>query len=87
MLKASYTGVNYVDAQAKVATVDNLCAQAGCAQPCKVTHHQAKEADIHAVSELKRALDKKVYNFSCAKMNTFVQFFWNLFNFCFHVCL
>ncbi|KAL5196092.1 Protein ALWAYS EARLY 3 [Glycine soja] len=45
--------------KAKVATVDNLCAQAGCAQPCKVTHHQAKEADIHAVSELKRALDKK----------------------------
>jgi len=87
LLKSSYTGVNYVVAQAKVATVDNLCAQAGCAQPCKVTHHQAKEADIHAVSELKRALDKKVYNFSCAKMNTFVQFFWNLFNFCFHVCL
>ncbi|XP_028184337.1 protein ALWAYS EARLY 2-like isoform X3 [Glycine soja] len=45
--------------KAKVATVDNLCAQAGCAQPCKVTHHQAKEADIQAVSELKHALDKK----------------------------
>ncbi|KAK7344238.1 hypothetical protein VNO77_13618 [Canavalia gladiata] len=45
--------------KAKVATIDNLGAQAGCAQPCKVTHHQAKEADIHALSELKRALDKK----------------------------
>lgn len=50
-------------AQAMVATVDNFCAQAGCVQPCKVTHHQAKEADIHALSELKRALDRKVYTF------------------------
>ncbi|KAL9318495.1 hypothetical protein ACSQ67_015012 [Phaseolus vulgaris] len=45
--------------KAMVATVDNFCAQAGCVQPCKVTHHQAKEADIHALSELKRALDRK----------------------------
>ncbi|XP_047148954.1 protein ALWAYS EARLY 2-like isoform X3 [Vigna umbellata] len=45
--------------KATVATMDNLCAQAGCVQPCKVTHHQAREADIHALSELKRALDKK----------------------------
>ncbi|XP_020207423.1 protein ALWAYS EARLY 2 [Cajanus cajan] len=43
----------------KVATVDNLCAPAGCAQSCKMTHHQAKEADIQALSELKRVLDKK----------------------------
>ncbi|XP_022640907.1 protein ALWAYS EARLY 1 isoform X4 [Vigna radiata var. radiata] len=45
--------------KATVATMDNFCAQAGCVQPCKVTHHQAREADIHALSELKRALDKK----------------------------
>ncbi|XP_027363877.1 protein ALWAYS EARLY 2 isoform X3 [Abrus precatorius] len=45
--------------KAKVAAIDNLCAQAGYTQLCKVTHHQAKEADIHALSELKRALDKK----------------------------
>ncbi|KAK7277936.1 hypothetical protein RJT34_22956 [Clitoria ternatea] len=45
--------------KAKAAAVDNLSSQAGHAQPCKVTHHQAKEADIHALSELKRALDKK----------------------------
>ncbi|XP_061337996.1 protein ALWAYS EARLY 2-like isoform X2 [Gastrolobium bilobum] len=52
--------VNYVVAQTKAATIDNLCTQpAVCAQPCKVTHHKAKEADIHALSELKRALDKK----------------------------
>ncbi|KAL2325514.1 hypothetical protein Fmac_024572 [Flemingia macrophylla] len=43
----------------KVGTIENLCVQAGCAQPCKVTHHQAKKADIQALSELKRALDKK----------------------------
>ncbi|XP_045820604.1 protein ALWAYS EARLY 3 isoform X2 [Trifolium pratense] len=41
------------------ANIDNLCALAACAQPCKVMQHQAKEADIHALSELKRALDKK----------------------------
>ncbi|KAJ1377648.1 SANT/Myb domain [Sesbania bispinosa] len=51
--------VNYAIVQAKVATIDNLCPQAACAQPCKVTHNQAKEADIHALSELKRAMDKK----------------------------
>ncbi|KAK7269336.1 hypothetical protein RIF29_22061 [Crotalaria pallida] len=46
-------------AQAKVATTDNLCVQqTACTQPCTVTH-QSKEADIHALSELKRALDKK----------------------------
>ncbi|XP_057425539.1 protein ALWAYS EARLY 2-like isoform X2 [Lotus japonicus] len=43
----------------KVAIIDNLCVQAACAQPCKVTQHQAKEADINALSELKSALDKK----------------------------
>ncbi|KAJ1387432.1 DIRP domain [Sesbania bispinosa] len=51
--------VNYAIVQAKVATIDNLCPQTACAQPCKVTHYQAKEADILALSELKRALDKK----------------------------
>ncbi|CAI8603455.1 unnamed protein product [Vicia faba] len=39
--------------------IDNLCAQAACAQPSQVMQHEAKEADIHALSELKRALDKK----------------------------
>ncbi|CAJ2628696.1 unnamed protein product [Trifolium pratense] len=47
---------NHVTSQ---ANIDNLCALAACAQPCKVMQHQAKEADIHALSELKRALDKK----------------------------
>ncbi|TKY52226.1 ALWAYS EARLY 2 protein [Spatholobus suberectus] len=51
--------MHYSPVKEKVATIDNLSAQAGCAQACKVTHHQAKEADIHALSELKRALDKK----------------------------
>ncbi|XP_004495723.1 protein ALWAYS EARLY 2 isoform X2 [Cicer arietinum] len=41
------------------ANIDNLCAQEACAPPCKVLQHQAKEADINALSELKRALDKK----------------------------
>ncbi|CAL0316565.1 unnamed protein product [Lupinus luteus] len=52
--------VNHCVSQAKATTIDNLCVQKTvCAQPCTVTHHQAKEADIHALSELKRALDKK----------------------------
>ncbi|KAF1880355.1 hypothetical protein Lal_00048992 [Lupinus albus] len=52
--------VNHCVSQAKAATIDNLCVQKTvCAQPCTMTHHQAKEADIHALSELKRALDKK----------------------------
>ncbi|CAK8533443.1 unnamed protein product [Lathyrus sativus] len=40
--------------------IDNLCAQGACSQPSQVMQHQAKEADIHALSELTRALDKKV---------------------------
>ncbi|XP_019441172.1 PREDICTED: protein ALWAYS EARLY 2-like isoform X1 [Lupinus angustifolius] len=52
--------VNHCVSQAKAATIDNFCVQKTvCAQPCTLTHHQAKEADIHALSELKRALDKK----------------------------
>ncbi|GAU42810.1 hypothetical protein TSUD_34540, partial [Trifolium subterraneum] len=47
---------NHVTSQ---ANIDNLSTLAACAQPCKVRQHQAKEADIHALSELKRALDKK----------------------------
>lgn len=74
--------VNHAVAQAKAATIDNLCVQQTvCAQPCTATHHQAKEADIHALSELKRALDKKVLvniNFLCSS-------FGNCFNSYFHV--
>jgi len=50
---------NHVTSQANIG---NLCAQAASAQPCKVMQHQSKEADIHALSELKRALDKKVFS-------------------------
>lgn len=47
-------------AQAKVGTIDNIdTLQEAYAQPCTFTHHQAREADIHALSELTRALDKK----------------------------
>lgn len=60
LLKILQGDVNHIDAPVKVAMIDSLSAQAAWAQQCKVTQHQAKEADIHALSELKHALDKKV---------------------------
>ncbi|GLT61171.1 hypothetical protein SLA2020_338940 [Shorea laevis] len=46
--------------QAKAAVVDVVSAQqAGFSQPCVLSQNQAKEADIRALSELTRALDKK----------------------------
>lgn len=78
--------VNHVIAQAKVATIDNLCTQAACAQPCKVAQHQAKEADVQALSDLKRALDKKVFlNLLCSQINTFCAVHLESFTFSFHV--
>ncbi|KAK4273456.1 hypothetical protein QN277_021853 [Acacia crassicarpa] len=48
--------VNHVVAQTKVGTIDNVdTLQEAYAQP----HHQAREADIRALSELTLALDKK----------------------------
>ncbi|XP_058760586.1 protein ALWAYS EARLY 3-like isoform X2 [Vicia villosa] len=55
-VKQGKADANHVTSQ---TNIDNLCAQAACAQPSQVMQHQAKEADIHALSELKRALDKK----------------------------
>lgn len=50
--------------QAKAAVVDVVSAQqAGFSQPCMLSQNQAKEADIRALSELTRALDKKVILF------------------------
>ncbi|KAK7258877.1 hypothetical protein RIF29_24466 [Crotalaria pallida] len=52
--------VNHSVAQTKAAITDHLCTQPALrAQPCIFTDHQTKEADIHALSELTRALDKK----------------------------
>ncbi|KEH43078.1 protein ALWAYS EARLY 2 isoform X3 [Medicago truncatula] len=56
LVKQGKVDANHVTSQANIG---NLCAQAASAQPCKVMQHQSKEADIHALSELKRALDKK----------------------------
>ncbi|XP_028770851.1 protein ALWAYS EARLY 2 [Neltuma alba] len=59
LVKAGKEDVNHV-AQAKVGTIDNVdTLQEAYAQPCTFTHHQAREADIRALSELTRALDKK----------------------------
>ncbi|KAE9618963.1 putative protein LIN-9/Protein ALWAYS EARLY [Lupinus albus] len=67
-------GVSRCVAQAKVAKIDDHCVQQTvCAQPCTLTHFQAKEADIHALYELKRALDKKLLiSFLKAKVDPFV---------------
>lgn len=34
--------------------------QTACSQPCSLEQSQAKEADVQALAELTRALDKKV---------------------------
>lgn len=50
--------------QAKAAVIDVVSAQqAGFSQPCVLAQNQAREADIRALSELTRALDKKVVRF------------------------
>ncbi|MED6218658.1 hypothetical protein PIB30_028497 [Stylosanthes scabra] len=43
----------------KAAFIDQLMPQAVCAQPCNMADHQTKEADLHALSDLTRYLDKK----------------------------
>ncbi|MED6120142.1 hypothetical protein PIB30_018353 [Stylosanthes scabra] len=51
---------NHSIAQTKAAFIDQLyMQQAVCAQPCNMADHQAKEADLHSLSELTRFLDKK----------------------------
>ncbi|XP_057439379.1 protein ALWAYS EARLY 2-like isoform X2 [Lotus japonicus] len=52
--------VNPSVAETKAAIIDHLCTQKTMySQPCIMPNDQAKEADIHALSELTRALDKK----------------------------
>lgn len=53
--------VNHAVVQTKVGTTDNVdTLQEAYAQPCTAIHHQAREADVRALSELNCALDKKV---------------------------
>ncbi|KAI4349974.1 hypothetical protein L6164_010507 [Bauhinia variegata] len=60
LVKLGKGDVSHDIAHTKAATFDNIIAQqAAYGQSCAVTHHQAREADIHALSELTRALDKK----------------------------
>ncbi|KAI4301784.1 hypothetical protein L6164_035031 [Bauhinia variegata] len=59
LVKQGKGDVSHGIAQAKAATVDNVSTpQAAYGQSCALTH-QAREADVHALSELTRALDKK----------------------------
>lgn len=45
------------------AKADVSAQQAGISQPCVLAQNQAREADIRTISELTRALDKKVVLF------------------------
>ncbi|KAF7805111.1 protein ALWAYS EARLY 2 isoform X3 [Senna tora] len=61
LVKQGKGDVNHAIAQAKASTIDNIATlQEAYAQPCTLTHHQAREADIRALSELSHALDKKL---------------------------
>ncbi len=56
---------NHTISQAKMAAIDiGSVQQAAYSQPCMLPQNQAKEADIRALSELTRALDKKVIHFN-----------------------
>ncbi|XP_019440563.1 PREDICTED: protein ALWAYS EARLY 2 isoform X3 [Lupinus angustifolius] len=60
LTKQGMGGANNSVSQANAAITNYLCTQpAVSAQPCTMTDHQTKEADIHALSEFTRALDKK----------------------------
>ncbi|KAM5561232.1 protein ALWAYS EARLY 2 [Rosa sericea] len=50
---------NHIISQPKAASVDIAGAQTASSQPGVVAHNQAREADIRALSDLNRALDKK----------------------------
>nr|XP_011466289.1 PREDICTED: protein ALWAYS EARLY 2 isoform X2 [Fragaria vesca subsp. vesca] len=50
---------NHIISQPKGASVDIAGAQTAVSQPGVVAHNQAREADIQALSDLNRALDKK----------------------------
>lgn len=47
--------------QVRVGPGENINAQQTTLQPSITVHVQGKEADVHALSELTRALNKKVY--------------------------
>lgn len=53
---------NHAVSQAKAAAIDII--QASNNQPCMLAQNQAREADIIALSEMNRALDRKVIQFS-----------------------
>ncbi|KAE9598128.1 putative transcription factor MYB/SANT family [Lupinus albus] len=60
LTKQGVGSANHSVSQTNAAITNYLCTQpAVCAQPCTVTDRQTKEADIHALSEFTRALDKK----------------------------
>ena len=48
-------------AKATASEVVAAAQQAMYSQPCTLAQIQAREADIRALAELSRALDKKVY--------------------------
>ncbi|XP_018843585.1 protein ALWAYS EARLY 2-like isoform X2 [Juglans regia] len=57
MLKQGKVDVNRAVSQAKAAAIDVI--QVSNSQPCMLAQNQAREADIIALSEMNRALDRK----------------------------
>ncbi|KAG2695565.1 hypothetical protein I3760_07G018600 [Carya illinoinensis] len=57
MLKQGKVDANHAVSQAKAAAIDII--QASNNQPCMLAQNQAREADIIALSEMNRALDRK----------------------------
>lgn len=54
---------NHAIPQAKAAAIaDVIAPQIACSQPSGAVQSHVKESDIQALSELNRALDKKVYD-------------------------
>ncbi|KAJ7977966.1 Protein ALWAYS EARLY 3 [Quillaja saponaria] len=60
LIKQGKGDANHIISQAKAATADTHGRQqAAFSQPCMMEHNQAREADVGALSDLTRALDKK----------------------------
>ncbi|KAK1351905.1 Always early protein 3 [Heracleum sosnowskyi] len=60
LLKPEKMGTAVVDSQAKRGPKDNVFSQQMLySQPCSLAQIQAKEADVHAIADLSRALEKK----------------------------
>lgn len=54
-------GTAVADSQAKMGPKDNVFTQQMLySQPCSLAQIQAKEADVQAIADLSRALEKKV---------------------------